>query len=391
MPLFRKPASKPVPKPRPATSQAAAAPANPPRTGSRLDVTVTDQGLLRAFQSQMAAHAESARDGNGVKRAARLLLALGADQAAQILKELEPREIERVMTEMSRIDHITGAERREILADFDSIVRDFEAPVRGGVDQARKILELSHGEDRASEILGKLTRRDLYADFSFLEKIEPAGLAAALAQEHAQIAAVALSFLKPRIAANVMRLMPDDFRAEIALRLARTARIHPEAVQRVAQALREKFEKRATEVFSEIGGTETLASILNHMDRRYEDEILGVIERKAPDLIEDVKDRLYTFEELLNLEQSEMRLLIARINDDMLLAAALRGAGEEIRRHCFNSMSQNRAADVLEEMDRRGPISVKEINEARAYVLNVARKLDEEGEIVIKKGKEEWI
>jgi flagellar motor switch protein FliG len=289
-----------------------------------------------------------------------------------------------VMTEMSRIDHITGAERREILADFDSIVRDFEAPVRGGVDQARKILELSHGEDRASEILGKLTRRDLYSDFSFLEKIEPAGLAAALAQEHAQIAAVALSFLKPRIAANVMRLMPDEFRAEIALRLARTARIHPEA-------LREKFEKRATEVFSEIGGTETLASILNHMDRRYEDEILGVIERKAPDLIEDVKDRLYTFEELLNLEQSEMRLLIARINDDMLLAAALRGAGEEIRRHCFNSMSQNRAADILEEMDRRGPISVKEINEARAFMLNVARKLDEEGEIVIKKGKEEWI
>lgn len=391
MPLFRKPASKPVSKPRPAASPAAAAPANPPRTGSRLDVTVTDQGLLRAFQSQMASQAESARDGNGVKRAARLLLALGADQAAQILKELEPREIERVMTEMSRIDHITGAERREILADFDSIVRDFEAPVRGGVDQARKILELSHGEDRASEILGKLTRRDLYADFSFLEKIEPAGLAAALAQEHAQIAAVALSFLKPRIAANVMRLMPDEFRAEIALRLARTARIHPEAVQRVAQALREKFEKRATEVFSEIGGTETLASILNHMDRRYEDEILGVIERKAPDLIDDVKDRLYTFEELLNLEQSEMRLLIARINDDMLLAAALRGAGEEIRRHCFNSMSQNRAADVLEEMDRRGPISVKEINEARAFVLNVARKLDEEGEIVIKKGKEEWI
>ena len=162
-------------------------------------------------------------------------------------------------------------------------------------------------------------------------------------------------------------------------------------MQRVARVLREKFEKRTAEIYSEIGGADTLANILNHMDRSEEDEILDVLGGAAPSVVEDVRERLYVFEELVNLDHREMRLLITEIGDDLLLAVALRGAGEEIRRHFFNSMSQNRAADILEEMDRRGPLSIKEINEARSYVLTVARRLDEEGALVIKKEKDQYI
>lgn len=328
---------------------------------------------------------------DGSNRAARLLLALGPDQAATILKNLEPGEIEKLAIEMAQIDHISADEKREILEYFDTVVKDFDEPVRGGIDQAKKILELSHGEDVANEIIGRLSQRDLFRDFEFLERIDPPVLSAALSQEHTQIAAVALSFLKPRIAAAVMRNLPNEFRSEVAMRIAKTSRIHPEAVQRVARVLREKFEKRTAEIYSEIGGADTLANILNHMDRSEEDEILDVLGGAAPKIVEDVRERLYVFEELVNLDHREMRLLITEIGDDLLLAAGLRGAGEEIRRHFFNSMSQNRAADILEEMDRRGPLSVKEINEARSYVLTVARRLDEEGALVIKKEKDEYI
>lgn len=387
MPIFGK---KPAPTGRQPVSRSPGA--KPAGVGQKLDLTVSDQGLLRAFRSQVeeGASAPSPRL-NGVQRAARLMLALGPEQAAGILKELSPEEIERVMAEMAGIDHITAEEKRQILAEFDETARDFEAPVRGGVDQARRILELGLGQDRAEEILSRVTRRDLYADFEFLERIEAPALAATLAQEHLQITAVAISFLKPRIAASVLRHLPEEFRSEVALRLARASRIHPEAVQRVAKSLREKFEKRSAEIYSEIGGADTLASILNHMDRSQEDEILDVLDKKAPELYEQVKERLYTFEEILNLDNREMRLLVARVNDDLLLSSALRGAGEEIRRHFFNAMSQNRAADILEEIDRRGPISIKEINEARGFVLNIARRLDEDGEIVIKKDKHEYI
>ncbi|MCB1319437.1 MAG: flagellar motor switch protein FliG, partial [Leptospiraceae bacterium] len=129
----------------------------------------------------------------------------------------------------------------------------------------------------------------------------------------------------------------------------------------------------------------------NYMDRQEEDDILGMLGSSEPDIFEDVKERLYTFEELTGLDSKEMRLLIARVDDDSLLATALRGAQEDVRRHFFNSMSQNRAADILEEMDHRGPLTVREINDARTFVLNIARRLDEEGTILIKKEKEEYI
>jgi flagellar motor switch protein FliG len=409
----------------------------PGAPGGQVDLTVGEEGLLKALRAQVsgqsnaqktrksgaakkpASGAASARPAqakstpagggprpspaapapqdlllgsrDGSNRAARLLLALGPDQAATILQNLEPGEIEKLAIEMSRIDRITADEKREILEYFDTVVKDFDEPVRGGIDQAKKILELSHGQDVAEEIIGRLSQRDLFRDFEFLERIEPPVLSAALSQEHTQIAAVALSFLKPRIAAAVMRNLPNEFRSEVAMRIAKTSRIHPEAVQRVARVLREKFEKRTAEIYSEIGGADTLANILNHMDRSEEDEILDVLGGAAPTIVEDVRERLYVFEELVNLDHREMRMLITEIGDDLLLAAALRGAGEEIRRHFFNSMSQNRAADILEEMDRRGPLSVKEINEARSYVLTVARRLDEEGALVIKKEKDQYI
>ena len=357
--------------------------------GQKLDLTVADEGLLQSLRSSVSATPEDQR--KGVNRAARLLLALGPEQAAHILQQMEPAEIERVMTEMSRIDHITAQEKKEILAEFEEQARDFEAPVRGGIDEARRFLEAGLGQQAAHDILGRLSRQDLYRDFAFLEKLDAHVLASALHQEHTQIAAVALSFLKPRIAAQVMRHLPEEFRAEVALRIARTARIHPEAVQRVARVLREKFEKRAAEIYSEVGGAETLANILNYMDRQEEDDILGMLGSSEPDIFEDVKERLYTFEELTGLDSKEMRLLIARVDDDSLLATALRGAQEDVRRHFFNSMSQNRAADILEEMDHRGPLTVREINDARTFVLNIARRLDEEGTILIKKEKEEYI
>ncbi|MEQ9365452.1 MAG: flagellar motor switch protein FliG [Leptospirales bacterium] len=398
--------------------------------GGQVDFTVGEEGLLKALRAQVGGQAQPKQKGparnsagagaakksvrggysqprpsatsavapgellairDGSNRAARLLLALGPDQAATILKNLEPGEIEKLAVEMARIDHISADEKREILEYFDTVVKDFDEPVRGGIEQARKILELSHGQDVAEEIIGRLSQRDLFRDFEFLERIEPPVLSAALSQEHTQIAAVALSFLKPRIAAAVMRNLPNEFRSEVAMRIAKTSRIHPEAVQRVARVLREKFEKRTAEIYSEIGGADTLANILNHMDRSEEDEILDVLGGAAPAIVEDVRERLYVFEELVNLDHREMRMLITEIGDDLLLAAGLRGAGEEIRRHFFNSMSQNRAADILEEMDRRGPLSVKEINEARSYVLTVARRLDEEGALVIKKEKDQYI
>ena len=331
------------------------------------------------------------QDGNqkkGVQKAARLLLALGQVQAAEVIKRLSESEIENVMHEMAQIKYITPEERVQLLWEFGEMASEENLLHHGGMQEVRKFLEQGLGEDAAENIMRKIDRHDLRADFKFLEGIEPATLASSLSQEHSQTAAVALIYLNPKIAAGVMKHFSETFRTEIAMRIAKTTKIAPEALERTASVLRNKLERRNTqESHSEIGGVQSLANILNHMDRNEENEILSSMESASsmPDVIQQVKEKLYTFEELVSLTQQEMRLLISKIDDDFVLSTALRGAGEEIRRHFFNSMSQNRAEDVFDEIERRGPIPVKEIYESRSYVVNVARQLDEEGVISVKK------
>ncbi len=340
-----------------------------------------------ALQAGQAAE----RGMTGARRAAKLLLALGPEQAAAVLREMDPAELEGLINEMARVRTISADEKKDILEEFGRELETFDPPVRGGIDQAREFLRKGLGDDQAQEILSRLDRRDLQRDFSFLEQIEPTLLAQALMAEHPQVSAVALSYMNPKTAANILKHLHPERRADIAKRIAVTSRTHPDAVHRVAKVLRDKFEKRNEEIYSDTGGADALANILNHMDRSTEDEILKTLDEKSPDLYRDVRERLYTFEELINLEVREMRMLLSTVNDDYILAAALRGAGEELRRHFFNGLSQNRAADILEEMEVRGPISIREINEARSYVLRIARRLEEEGSVVIKKQREEYI
>lgn len=338
----------------------------------------SERGLFPEFQMQ-----------GGVQKAARLLLALGADEASRILREMRDDEIRLLIEEMSRIRYITAEEKNRILEEFRTAV-PAGAPVEGGPEAARSLLVRSFGEAKADEMLSRMQRQDARRQFEFLAAYEPSLIASVLSQEHPQIAAVTLSYMKPSLAAQAFKYMSDELRMELCTRIGRSAKISPEALVRAAKSLREKFEKRIDETFSDTGGAETLAGILNHLDRGTEERILEQLQIAEPELFERVKERLYTFEELINLDAKELRLLLSQIDTDTV-AIALRGAPEEMRRAFFNSLSQNRAADVLDAMDHRGPISVREINEARGFILQMARRLDEEGRILIKKERDEYI
>ncbi|MEQ8351603.1 MAG: flagellar motor switch protein FliG [Leptospiraceae bacterium] len=362
-----------------------------PAPGSSVDFTVGEpQGSTARKREPISEPPSPASQKEaGIRKAARLILALGPDQAADVLRELSEAEVQRIALEITRIPALTSEERRHILESFHQEI-DSEQTL-SGKESLREILHRSLGEDRAQEFLEKLEERDARKDFEFLEQIEAPLLASVLQQEHPQIAAVTMSQIKPQVAASVFKNLEDEFRLDVALRIAQTTRIHPDAITRVGKVLREKFEKRKEEFYAVTGGAETLAGILNHMDRGLEENLLTELQDKDPELMQNVRERLYTFEELLSLHPKEMRLLLSRIDDDLMLASALRGAGDEMRRHFFNALSQNRAADVLDEIDNRGPVSVREINEARTYILTVARRMDEEGRIIIKKEKDDYI
>lgn len=325
----------------------------------------------------------------GAQKAARLLLALGADDASRILQQLRENEVRVLIEEMTRIRFITIDEKRKILDEFQSSIPS-DLPIEGGSDVARDILVRSFGETKAEEIFHRLESQDARRHFDFLALYEPQIVASVLSNEHPQIAAVTLSYMKPSLAAQAFKHFPVDTRMDLCTRIGRSARISPDAITKAAKSLQEKFEKRLNETFRDAGGADTLAGILNHLDRGLEEEILVSLQKKEPELFELVRERLYTFEELIHLDTKELRLLLSPI-DIETLATALRGAAEDLRRSFFNALSQNRAADVLDEMDRRGPISIREINEARSYILHTARTLDQDGVILIKKGRDEYI
>jgi flagellar motor switch protein FliG len=324
----------------------------------------------------------------GAKKAALLLLSLGKEEAAKVMSHLDDKMIEEVIAEMSQIRSVSKIERERILHEFREGVQGSQG---GGMEAARELLAKSVGTQRAEEIFKKIEKKDVQNDFEFLNEIDPKLIYSLLSSEGLQTVAVTLAYIHPKKAADVLRLFPNSDQSKIALKLASTSKSHPEAVIEIAKVLKKRYEARDKSELSEAGGAQSLANILNHMDKEIEDTILRNITDEAPEVAHQVKDMLYSFEDILNLENKEMRTLLTRLNGNELLTLALRGAGDEMKRHFFGAMSQNRASDIIEEMEQRGKVTLREINQARNEILKIGRKLEELGLIVLKKRKDEFI
>jgi flagellar motor switch protein FliG len=324
----------------------------------------------------------------GAKKAALLLLSLGKEEAAKVMSHLDDKMIEEVISEMSQIRSVSKIDRERILHEFRESVQVSQG---GGLEAARELLSKSVGTQRAEEIFKKIEKKDVQNDFEFLNEIDPKIVYSLISSEGLQTIAVTLAYINPKKAADVLRHFPHADQSKIALKLASTSKSHPEAVIEIAKVLKKRYEARDKSELSEAGGAQSLANILNHMDKEIEDTILKNITEEAPDVAHQVKDMLYSFEDILNLENKEMRTLLTRLNGNELLTLALRGAGDEMKRHFFGAMSQNRASDIIEEMEQRGKVTLREINQARNEILKIGRKLEELGLIVLKKRKDEFI
>jgi flagellar motor switch protein FliG len=327
----------------------------------------------------------------GARKSALLLLSLGREEAAEILKHLDDKSLEAVISEMSKIKYISKHEKESILSEFHKSAEKISLETKAGEDVAKELLVGTLGEEKAAGIMNKVMGRGVHSEFEYLNDIESITLQSLLATESPQTVAVTLSFLEPKKAAQVLKLFPKDQQANIAYRLANMSKTHPDAIREIARVIKKKYESRDSNEFSEAGGAEALANILNHMEKGLEDVILQELEEHNPELANQVRDKLYTFEDLLALDKKEMRLLITRLQNDDCISIALRGAGEEMKDHFFQAMSQNKAYDIIESMDMRGKLTLREINEARNTILSLARRLEEDGLIIFKKSKEEYI
>ncbi len=327
---------------------------------------------------------------SGTEKAAALLVALGTGVASEILKYLDDDSIARISAEISKIEKLNAEERENLIGEFllELKKRRFEAV--GGETTAKNLLVSALGDEKADEILKKLSHQNLEKGFEFLNEIDSEILTGFIQKEHPQTIAVTLAHLPAPKAAQLMQMLPPDTAKEAARRMARMDKTSPEAILEIARVIRKKYEavKTAGHDYVTPGGVGKLVDIMNYMTGDHEKRLMNHFEDAIPDVAQEIRDRIFTFENVATLTNQEMRLLIDELGDDMMIARALKGAGDEIRFKFLRNMSRNRATEILNEMEVMGPLRVSEIQYARDQVVSAMRDLNERGLVVLRKSRD---
>ncbi len=325
---------------------------------------------------------------NGKERSAILMVALGNEVAADIYKKLDDSTIEIVTLEIANLRKVTPEMRLEVLKEAQEMLLAREYMSRGGVEYARDILERALGPERAQSLLSRITASLQVRPFDFMRHTDPQQLLGFIQGEHPQTIALILSYLEPEQAAQVIGGLAASLQAEVAKRIARMDRITPEVLREVERVLERKLSTVMGQDFTLAGGIDAIVNIINNADRATERNIMEHLEENDPELAEEIKRRLFVFEDISKMDDRSLQRVLREV-EMKELGLALKGATEELRGKFFRNMSKRAAEMLKEDMDYMGPVRVRDVEESQQKVVNVVRALEDTGEIIISRGGEE--
>ncbi|GGC90397.1 flagellar motor switch protein FliG [Thalassobacillus devorans] len=321
----------------------------------------------------------------GKQKAAILLISLGPDVSAQVYKHLSEEEIEKLTLEISSVQKVEAKQKDAILEQFHQLALARDYITQGGVDYARTVLEKAMGENEASNIIGRLTSTLQVRPFDFARKADPQQILNFIQNEHPQTIALVLSYLDSAQSAEILSQLPQEMQADIAKRIALMDSTSPEIINQVEQILERHLSSTGTQDYTQTGGIPAVVEVLNGVDRSTERTILDALEIQDPELAEEIKKRMFVFEDIVTLDNRAIQRVIREVeNDDLRLS--LKVASEEVKEVVFNNMSQRMADNFKEEMEFMGPVRLKDVEEAQTRTVSVIRRLEEIGEIVIARG-----
>lgn len=328
------------------------------------------------------------RDMKGREKAAILLVALGPESVAGTYKYIDDTTIELLTLEIANLRKVTPEIKLDVLKEAQEMIMAREFMTQGGVDYARKLLEQALGSDKAQDILRRITASLQVRPFDFVRHTDPQQLLSFIQNEHPQTIALILSYLSPEQAALVLGGLPPSLQWDVARRIAKMDRITPEVLREVERVLERKLSTVMGQDFTIAGGIDAVVNLINRVDRGTERNIMEALEEQDPELAEEIKKRLFMFDDIGGMDDRSLQRVLREV-DLKDLGLALKGASEELRAKFFKNMSK-RAADMLkEDMDFMGPVRVRMVEEAQQKIVNVVRMLEEAGEIVIARGREE--
>ena len=320
---------------------------------------------------------------NGRQKAAIFMVSLGADLSSEIFKHLREDEVETLTFEIARFETVDAELKDAVLREFQEMIQAQNFITSGGIDFARELLEKSLGSQKAVDIINRLTSSLQVRPFDFIRRTDPAHLLNFIQQEHPQTIALILAYLEPNKASIILQNLQDsDMQTEVVRRIATMDRTSPDVLCEVERVLEKKLSTLSREDSTAAGGVESIVEILNLVDRSAEKAIIESLEEEDPDLAEEIKKRLFVFEDIVKLDESAIQKILHTI-DAQELAKALKSVGTEVQDKIFKNMSKHAAAMLKKDMEFMGPIRVKDVKESQQKIVSIIRSLEDTGEIVI--------
>ena len=329
--------------------------------------------------------AKNTQDYTGIQKAAILLIALGPERSADIFKHLKEDEIEELTLEIANTRSVSPQVKEDVLNEFYQICLAQQYIAEGGIGYAKELLDKALGEDRAKEVITKLTASLQVRPFEFVRKTDPSQLLNFIQDEHPQTIAMILSYLTSAQAALVIGALPPEKQADVAKRIAMMDRTSPDVIKEVERVLEKKLSSLVNQDYTIVGGVDAIVNILNTVDRTTEKHIMESLEIEEPELADEIRKKMFVFEDILLLDDRAIQRVLRDV-DNADLGVALKAANEEVQNVIFKNLSKRLAAMIKEDMEFMGPVRMKDVEEAQQKVVSVIRKLEDSGEIVISRG-----
>ncbi|MBR5421321.1 MAG: flagellar motor switch protein FliG [Lachnospiraceae bacterium] len=321
----------------------------------------------------------------GTQKAAILLITLGPEMSSAVFKHLKEEEIEDLTLEIANTRSVSPQVKEDVINEFYEICLAQQYIAEGGIGYAKELLEKALGSEKALDVIGKLTASLQVKPFEFVRKTDATQLLSFIQDEHPQTIALILSYLSPSQSAMIISALPQENQADVARRIATMDRTSPDVIQEVERVLESKLANLVNQDYTQIGGVDQVVEILNTTDRGTEKHIMEILEIEDPELADEIRKKMFVFEDILLLDNKAIQRVLRDVdNNDLELA--LKGTNEEVQNAIFTNLSKRLAEMIKEDMEFMGPVRMKDVEDAQQKIVNIIRKLEDSGEIIISRG-----
>jgi flagellar motor switch protein FliG len=310
------------------------------------------------------------------------MMLLGEDEASEILKNLTPKEVQHLGGAMYSVEGLDQDTVNKVLDEFLAIIKEQTSLGLGAGDYIQNVLNKALGNDRAQSILGRITPTESSNAIEILEWMDSRAISELISDEHPQIIALIISYLDPAQASDVLVMLDEKLQPEIIKRIATIQTVQPDALKNLELVMQKKFAANTSLRASQVGGVKAAASIMNFMKGEDEQKIFKEVAKFSKNLMTDIQEAMFVFDNLIKSDDKSMQVIIRSVETEDLVLA-MKGADEELQEKMFSCMSQRAAANVQDEMDALGPVRLSEVQEAQKRIINTARRLSDEGTIVL--------